>query len=594
MSGSRKISNSYQTIHTHLRSIRDIHHDDSLLEKLYVNVWEREFDSNAVASYAFNLPSVGFKKKNELFAIRAIESIELFSSHQCIDPIFLYGHIGHGKTTYLRYLTQVRTKNDDIIKKFSKTVYFCYLEYTLSDPECEFMRLRFESSIFALIFDKIFKDHSIELTYDVLSEIFNGERVQYELIIGKGGRTTTDEFYNFIIKKYEFNKLYFIQNITHWLLNKKRIKIVYILDNADRHISQFSSQGEIIKLFQTIKSCYIQIILTLRIANRGIQNNEFFCQHQPIPITLGLPDYGELIKKRLQHIFNHYKNELGSPIIVTGHGNSSQNITTDEIEEKIEMIYSLITDYEDVRHGLELLSNYITREYLDIMINLFSSAPLFEHPLTGEKINYYERVSQGKFYSLFIYSLMLRNNNTHKENDANIPIINIFNNGNASDTSKLIRFYILFHLHSETDNTFSVRDIINIFTRDYPVNDRCVINALEALSSKKCISVETPTQIEYENAVNAIQDNDSRIMISPRGKYHIELCKDIEYYEILALPRLIGLKPNMSERHNNLVRYLKSLEESEGKFIGNGRLRKIWSEDFYGSLKERVEAIFCN
>jgi hypothetical protein len=106
--------------------------------------------------------------------------------------------------------------------------------------------------------------------------------------------------------------------------------------------------------------------------------------------------------------------------------------------------------------------------------------------------------------------------------------------------------------------------------------------------------VETPTQIEYENAVYAIQDNDSRIMISPQGKYHLELCNDIEYYEIIALPRLISLNPNMSERRKNLVRYLKSLQESEEKFIVHGRLKKIWSEEFYDNLEERIEVIFRN
>lgn len=274
-----------------------------------------------------------------------------------------------------------------------------------------------------------------------------------------------------------------------------------------------------------------------------------------------------MIKKRIEHIFNHLKNDLRSPIWIIGSDENSQHITSDEVENKMKAICSLVADNREVSHSLEMLSNYVTREYLDIMINLFSSAPLFEHPLTGEKINYYERVSQGKFYSLFIYSLMLRNSNTYKENDANIPIINIFNNGNASDTSRFIRFYILFHLNIEIDSIFTVRDLVDIFTRDYPISNKCVVNALEALCLKKCISVETPTQIEYENAVYAIQDNDSRIMISPRGKYHLELCKDIEYYEILALPRLISLNPNMSERRKNLVRYLKSLQESEEKFI---------------------------
>ena len=37
MPGQRKISDFYTIIHTYLRDLRDIHHDDELLEKFYVN-----------------------------------------------------------------------------------------------------------------------------------------------------------------------------------------------------------------------------------------------------------------------------------------------------------------------------------------------------------------------------------------------------------------------------------------------------------------------------------------------------------------------------------------------------------------------------
>lgn len=521
MLGNRNISELFPIVHTYLRSIRDIHHNDELLEKLYVNVWEREFDTDAVAAYAFNLPSVGFKEKNALFTKRAIDKTELFSSQQCLDPIFLYGHVGHGKTTYLRYLSKIRIKKDKLVKRFSRKVYFEYIEYTLSDPECEFINQDFQDRIWRLIFKRIFNDHNIILTYELLSQIFESKKIEYEELHYDEALTKAG-FQAFLQKSYP-NKLYYIRKIISWLLKTKGIKICFIVDNVDRHISQFSSQRDVIKLFQTIKACFIQIILSLRIANRGFQNNDYFGQYQPIPITLGLPDYGKLIRKRLEHIFNHLKNDLGSPIWVVKSNNASENISSCEIEKRMGRICSLIERNQEVKHSMEMLSNYVTREYLDIMINLFSSAPLFWHPLTGEKISYNERLSQGKFHGLFIYSLMLRNNDKYKEDDFNIPIINLFNNEITSDCSRFIRFYILHFLNSEKDSIFTIGDLINTFQVDYKMDPAGIIKALKSLSVKKCISIDSILQIESENAIDAVDEKDSKIMISPRGKYHLEL-----------------------------------------------------------------------
>lgn len=588
----RYISNFFEVLNTHLRHIRDIHHDDKLLRACFVNVWPRDYDANALASYAFNLPTIAFKAENEKFRNKLIENSEIFSEDINLDPIFIYAHVGHGKTTYIRYLTKIRLKEDEIISKFSNKVFFIYLEYTLSDPDCLIIEHGFFTELDKCI-DAIFTKNDIKLDYDTLKEIFPLETKNYEQL-KVDTRKSTDDLLQYILKKFDDKKvIIYYRCIIKWLLDKFMIKICCTLDNVDRHLSEFDSENRVIRLFQIISSCFIQIILPLRISNSGFQYNEHFNAIQPIPITLGLPDYGALMTRRIAYIQEYFTEHLNNPIWPE----EQSYTTTKDVFDSLNSICCLIKKNPRISNSMALLSNYITREYLDIMTNLFSAKPLFKHPLTGQLIDYTERLSKGKFYSLFIYALMLRNNKELKEDDRNIPIINLFESYISSQWPSLTRWYVLNFLNKKTKK-INVFDLKNNITDEYAIPSLYLEKAIFFLAQRKCISIETKRKIEPKNISEALADNDTALLISARGVFHLELSKELEYYEVLAIPELLRSSQNqsikntyMSQRKDNLHKYILSIKEAEDNLIRDDN-KKEWYMSCWDSLIQEFEQTF--
>ena len=67
MMNARPISEVFEYLHTYFRDLMDIHEDNKQLEKCFTTKYRRPFDENSIASYAFNLPSISFNPKNEVF-----------------------------------------------------------------------------------------------------------------------------------------------------------------------------------------------------------------------------------------------------------------------------------------------------------------------------------------------------------------------------------------------------------------------------------------------------------------------------------------------------------------------------------------------
>lgn len=599
---ARPISEVFQYLHTYFRDIMEIHKDNKQLDYCFVNKFMRSFDENSVASYAFNLPSISFIKSNQVFKDIAIEAAEHFSSVQNINPVFFYAFVGQGKTTYLKHLINIRINNDPAFAALKKKTYFIYLPYTKDDSQCSKIETDLYSEITTTI-KRILDEHNFDIRkdYNLLCEIFPADQIEFEYVndIGK-----PEEFFKYIVTRRtdykEFNR-----NITRWLLNKKKIKICCIVDNIDQHFKFFDDSNYTIftKFFQTVMSYDIQPIIPLRISNKGFQGLSFFEAYHSIPIHLGLPDFGEVLEKRIKYIENYFVSELKSPIWLMEDGTILNN---SELFEIFNSIAGLINQNESVKHSLYMLSNNITREYLRIMINIFSSQPLFYNPLTNEKINYNLRIDQERFHSLFIYALMLRNNEFHQESDDEIPIVNLFNNQTNNNWNSFLRFHLLYYLNDQVVTNIHITQFIDNFLKEYRIDRKSVKTAIASLAKKKCLGIASENEIETLNIGELVSQETCFISIALRGKFHLELSKELEYYEILALPRLFNEKKDlralsstyMTERGDNLLSFLESLKKDEEHLKGiysnekNYESHLFWSNKYYPNLMKEWSKIF--
>ncbi|NTW32557.1 MAG: hypothetical protein HGB12_08035 [Bacteroidetes bacterium] len=598
----RTISGFFGTINTYLRDSLDIHDDLKLLKECFSVNYLRKYDENSIASYACNLPVMGFREENEKFRKLSIERLSEFMYHTNLNPILFFAYIGQGKTTYLKHLTCIRFPEDQAFIDLRKKIYFLYVAYTDADLECTYILSDAKNKLVLLV-NQILTEHEIVESYEMLSEVFPAQKIIYETINEK------DKYVPISFKKYIIEnsgvEIYY-RSIVNWLLLKKRIKICSIVDNIDQHFHFDKSVGreKLIEVLLYLKANYTQLIIPLRHSNKGFQNNPFFKALVPIPVTLGLPDYAELINKRIDYVKKFYVENLSDPIIAIG---DNSYLTTEDIFKSIKQICLLIKNNEEVRSSLYLISNYISRVYLRLMINNFSAMPLFRHPFSGEVMDYDKHVKQIRFYSLFIYALMLRNNKFHDENDADILIINVFNNKSDNSWNTFIRYYLLYHLNQRMSKVIHVVDFIKYIQSIYDLDKEEVKNSLKSMILKDCISFTTDDQMEGYDIDELLEKESISISISPRGAYHLRLSKEIEYYEVLAMSNMITDKEGVSfsgrfmksYRAINLAKYLRMLVKQEEIFkqlliVGDvdNEYSLLWTKNILSDLTKAYYDIF--
>jgi len=585
-------------MNSYMREVIEIHKDLLKLESCFCNVYPRHFDCNSIASYAFNVPAISFIEKNEPFLDIVIEKSELFSKNMNTNPIFFYAHVGQGKTTYLKHLIEVRINKEKAFEFLKKSTYFIYIAFTNDDENCSYIKKDFKNELIKLIKKKIFTEHNINEDFDTLSKIFEADLIRFQLIQPEVRR---ENFLKYILDENGIDG--YVREIIKWLLEEKKIKICCIIDNIDQHLLLFSKLDIFSRIFQNIQAFGVQLIIPLRISNKGVQNLNYFDAFSPINITLGLPDYAQLVSKRINYIEKHYKKNLGEPIIA--YENDSLSLT-EEIFATLKSIVNLIDKTPLVKKSLEYLSNLSPRSYINMMVDVFSSYPLFRHPLTNEKIDYTERISKGRFQSLFIYSLMLRNNHIHKEYDKNIQIIDLFNNQTYNCWNSFIRYHLLYALNDNMNRYIHITKFIDRFIEKYIIDRNAIKSTLKWFIKKKCVSYISGSQLEVDDTDLMVEDETCFIEITPRGLYHLELAKELEYYEILAISRLLKERTDyesigqttMKERANNLLNYLNELKKDEeglkAIYWKEGEYEKnlLWTNTIYNKLITEYKHIF--
>lgn len=593
---TEEIDEKFAHIHTYLRALMDIHQDKKQLANCFVDNYIVSYDYYSVASYAFNLPVSNFIEENEILKDKAIKNHNFFSDIQSTNPIFLYGFVGQGKTTYLKYLINIEWEKAEY-EELKKNVYFIYLAYTKDNASCTYIVKDFHVEVTKIIM-RITKEHNIDLkNYNVLSDIFEAEKFHYENSCSNHNVETFLQHIYGDLGKEGFNR-----RLCSWLLQKKNIKICCIVDNIDQHLMfRKQSHDVFIEFMQQIHAFSLQLIIPLRYANKGFQELSFFNSYYSIPINLSLPDFGKVIRKRIFYIKQYFDEKLDKPIWKY---EENKHLTTKELFDFYFYIADLIIENNNVKRVIYQLSNNLTREYIKIMLNMFSSRALYFNPFNGIKINYQEIDKRSsRIYRYFIYALMLRENKIHDENDDNVPIVNLFDNLSCNNWNSFIRYHILVFL--ENFDKIPINDFIERFKQLYEkIDERAIISVLKTFASKDCIAVESKDKIEENYVADIIESKNCYIRISLRGRLHLELIKNIEYYEVLSYSKYIketGMSFMSRElRAKELNKYLEGLksEEEHLKVIYHDESqykdKLIWTNDIYPDINKSFNEVFIN
>ena len=587
----------YDIFNTFFEETLSIIDNNDKLKECFSPTFLRNIDKHSLISHIYNIPAVSFEPDNENLKDFFINIMSNKNFTPTLNTIFIYAYVGQGKTTYIKHLINVKTPMEETLKH----VHYIYIGFTEFNSKGEELFLEFKKELTLLIEDFLMKSLNIKETYEFYGKVFPEDRIEYEKYHEQHDYKL-EKFRIYIFKEKKID--YILKRKTEYFYKKYKIKICCVIDNMDQHFKFFTDAENfnLIKTIQDIHSFNVQLIIPLRYSNKGFQKNSYFDSFHYIPLDLSLPDFPELFKKRLKYIKKKFDNELKDFVIKR----NEQNIDPKEIIEEYIEILDIIQQNTRITRALYQLSNYLIREFIDIMINIFCSYAFFMHPYSKKIRQEYDSRTSKILFSHIIYAIMLINHETFNENDQNIPIINLFSNKYLSNGYNFIRYHILLLLNKQIEGNH-INSIITFFLKFYNgnINEKEILLTINDLVEKKCLTVANESSIENFDSKKIIEQKECSLRITPRGTFHLELANYIEYYEVLASNLIYSFKMDFRsieetkviERAKNLYKYLKNLRKAEEALsykesINYSIMEFKWSKRYFEKLEKALKERF--
>ncbi|MEP2688700.1 hypothetical protein [Maribacter dokdonensis] len=496
------------------------------------------------------------------------------------DPIILIGTAGAGKTTFIKYFTEVL-----LSKKNKKNRPLVYLDFRLYTSQT-IRDTRF-------IYDNIIKQ--LENDYPELNlSKFNILKTIYKSEIDKKKQGTWSYFVNNeekineaignLIEEKQRDPINHLIAITNYLLYKCNKRICVLFDNADQ--LNEADQKEVFLLGNGINRNLKSIaIISLR---EGYfykwKNKPPFNAYQSIVYHITAPPYRKVLEKRINYVMNRFDFQA---IDLTA-ANKQVKFKRGSLEHLFKNLYDTLFNSKnsDVMEFLEETSYPNTRQGLEN----FKSFLLSGHSKISEYMSFEYGVGQGIPIWEFFKSVALDSNYYYETNKS--KIVNIFypskNNTNHFTKIRLLNYLFLkLKSSSKKIDYFPVNDIANEFLKaGYSID--IIEEEIQELFDYKLISTsEYSEDIEEESRI----ETDSMISITSVGVYYLKsligrfhyidlIVQDTPIYDQDSFNKICEVFPDSDEygnrdlgkRKNTVIEFLKYLSNQElkdRKFISN-------------------------
>jgi hypothetical protein len=521
------------------------------------------------------------------------------------DPIILIGTAGAGKTTFIKYFTEVLLNNKNKLNRP-----FVYIDFRLYTSQI----VRDTKFIYNSIIEQIENNYpELNLTkYNILKIIYKNEidkKKQGTWSYLLNDEDKLNEAISKLIDENQSDPLKHLSKISNYLLHNCRKRMCIVFDNADQ--LDDADQKEVFLLGNSINRTLKSIvIISLR---EGYfykwKNKPPFNAYQSIVYHITAPPYSDVIERRIKYVmtqFNFQELSLRAENKLVTFQNGS-------LEHLFKNLYETLfnTKNSDVMEFLEETSYPNTRLGLEI----FKSFLLSGHSKITEYMSFAYGLGEGIPIWEFFKSIALDSNFYYETNKS--KIVNLFypSKSNRNHFTK-IRILNLLHLKlknsSKRKEYFLISEITNEFIKaGYTID--IIEEELQELFDYKLISTsEYSEDVEEETKI----DTNSMISITSTGVYYIKsligrfhyidlILQDTPIYDDEFYKELAKVFPDSEENGNRnlnqrklsvekFVDYLTSQELSDKKFIENFEDKEIMfsvSGKIYNSLKKDMEKI---
>ncbi|MDN3674349.1 ATP-binding protein [Flavobacterium branchiarum] len=521
------------------------------------------------------------------------------------DPIILIGTAGAGKTTFIKYFTEVLLNN-----KNKSNRPFIYIDFRLFTSQI----VRDTKFIYNSIIEQIENEYpELNLTkYNILKIIYKNEidkKKQGTWSYLLNDEDKLNEAISKLIDENQSDSLKHLMKISEYLLHTCRKRMCIVFDNADQ--LDDADQKEVFLLGNSInRSLKSIVIISLR---EGYfykwKNKPPFNAYQSIVYHITAPPYSDVIEKRIKYVmtqFNFQELSLRAENKLVTFQNGS-------LEHLFKNLYETLFNSKnsDVMEFLEETSYPNTRLGLEI----FKSFLLSGHSKITEYMSFAYGIGEGIPIWEFFKSIALDSNFYYETNKS--KIVNLFypSKSNRNHFTK-IRILNLLHLKlknsSKRKEYFLISEITNEFIKaGYTID--IIEEELQELFDYKLISTsEYSEDIEEETTI----DLNSMISITSTGVYYLKsligrfhyidlILQDTPIYDDDFYNDLAKVFPDSEENGNRnlsqrklsvekFVDYLSSQELNDKKFLANFEDKEIMfnvSGKIFNSLKKDIEKI---
>ena len=469
----------------------------------------------------------------------------------------LLGRKGSGKSTLIvHFLGEIRNDNN---------VLSIYLNLRTKKTDNNFLN-NLHDRLYDEIYDNIFQNESSFSKYITYPQFARQLNPIYENL--------TD---NEIAREVLLNKKRIMTDLFSWL--PKNNKIIYLfVDNVDDW--SLDAVRKAIDFCTNIKSSFnIKVIIALRDywtpKRLGLTDKNY------TPLSLAIPDYIEIIKKRLTLSIPDDKNDIVAKIPLKKiNGGGNIELTFTEIKNIYLQLIIEIYNNKTLQKMLFSLSNYNLREYIKIFFYFFHSVQLNNknhyYNLLTEKVNLsstikyiLEKPRNIQFHDFIEHNMAI---NSHCFDINNSWIFNIFYHQYEYEHGEEFRNTLMFlriilNLSSKysRDKSGMIKDLMFL---GYP--EDAINNAVNKLLSEELIQ-----------SVEGVDVNDvCLIFLSIKGKtYLTNVITEYSYYLYLAdvtpMPDKYRVnvknkygdvpigKGNLDEKINSVQKFIEFLKEEE-------------------------------
>lgn len=515
------------------------------------------------------------------------------------DPIILIGTAGAGKTTFIKYFTEVLLN-----KKNKKNRPLVYIDFRLYTSQL----IKDTKHIYTRIIEQLEDTYpELNLTkYNVLKTVYKFDiekKTQGTWSRYKDNPNLLEDKVSDFIEENQKNPIIHLKKICDYLLYQCSKRICVLFDNADQ--LNESDQKEVFLLGNSInRDLNSLVIISLR---EGYfykwKNKPPFNAYQSIVYHITAPPYKDVLERRINYVttqFNFKEINLET-------ANKQVSFQKGSLEHLFENLYKTLfnnansevlafleeTSYPNTRQGLENFKNFL----------------LSGHSKITEYMSFNYGVGEGIPIWEFFKSIALDSHYYYESSRS--TIINLFypSSSNKNHFTKIRILKYLFaklKVSAKKKEYFLVSDITNEFIKaGYTID--ITEEELQALFESKLISTSEYTEdVEEDTEI----DSTSMISITSVGVYYIQslltrfhyldlVLQDTPIYDDDYFQEISKLFPDsdeygnriLSSRRNAVLKFLEYLSTQEvldKKFASNFDDSIIMS-DVIGEINEKLK-----